>query len=36
MLSGAQIADYHEKGYVVPDYPLPEEALALIGHDHAC
>ena len=34
MLSEAQIEAYHEKGYVVPDYRLPEETLERIRFDH--
>ncbi len=34
MLSQAQVAAYHENGYVVPDYRLPEETLARIRADH--
>ena len=34
MLSEAEIATYHDKGYVVPDYRLPEETLARIRADH--
>ncbi len=34
MLSTAQIADYQEKGYVIPDYRLPAATLAAIGRDH--
>lgn len=34
MLTEAQIATYHEKGYVVPDYRLPEEALVAIRAAH--
>lgn len=34
MLSEAEIATYHEKGYVVPDYRLPEETLVRIRADH--
>lgn len=35
MLSEAEIATYHEKGYVVPDYRLPEETLERIRLDHS-
>ena len=35
MLSADQIAEYHEKGYVVPDYRLGEETLVAIRRDHA-
>lgn len=34
MLSDAQIVEYHEKGYVVPDFRLPDETLARIRADH--
>lgn len=34
MLSEAQVAAYHEKGYVVPDYRLPEDTLQRIRADH--
>jgi ectoine hydroxylase-related dioxygenase (phytanoyl-CoA dioxygenase family) len=34
MLTPKQIATYHEKGYVVPDYRLPEETLEAIRRDH--
>ncbi|NKB16334.1 MAG: phytanoyl-CoA dioxygenase family protein [Sphingomonadales bacterium] len=34
MLTDAQIESYREKGYVVPDYRLPEEALERIRSDH--
>ena len=34
MLSQAEIETYHEKGYVVPDYRLPEETLRRIRADH--
>ncbi len=36
MLSPSEIAHYHEAGYVIPDFRLPEETLAEIraGHDH--
>ena len=34
MLSEAEIATYHEKGYVVPDYRLPEATLERIRADH--
>ena len=30
MLTDAQIAQYREKGYVVPDYRLSDETLAAI------
>jgi ectoine hydroxylase-related dioxygenase (phytanoyl-CoA dioxygenase family) len=35
MLTAAQIADYHEKGYVVPDYRLSGEVLEDIREAHA-
>ncbi len=35
MLSQVQVAQYHDKGYVVPDYRLPEETLARIRTDHS-
>ena len=34
MLSEAQIEEYNEKGYVVPDYRLPTEMLERIREDH--
>ena len=34
MLNDAEIATYHDKGYVVPDYRLSEETLARIRFDH--
>ena len=34
MLSEAQIEEYREKGYVVPDYRLPAETLERIREDH--
>lgn len=34
MLTAAQIAEYHEKGYVVPDYRLGADTLAAIRRDH--
>jgi ectoine hydroxylase-related dioxygenase (phytanoyl-CoA dioxygenase family) len=34
MLTAAQIADYHEKGYVVPDYRLCDEVLEDIREAH--
>ncbi len=34
MLSDAQIDEYNEKGYVVPDYRLPESLLERIRADH--
>ncbi|HUS53265.1 MAG TPA: phytanoyl-CoA dioxygenase family protein [Thermohalobaculum sp.] len=34
MLTDAQIAEYHEKGYVVPDYRLPEAQLQEIRDRH--
>lgn len=35
MLTDAQIAHYHESGYVVPDYRLPADTLEEIKEDHA-
>ncbi len=35
MLSDAQIAAYHDKGYVVPDYRLPDSELEEIRSRHA-
>jgi hypothetical protein len=34
MLTSDQVAEYHEKGYVVPDYWLSEETLESIRRDH--
>ena len=34
MLSAAQIAEYNDRGYVVPDYRLDPETLACIRRDH--
>jgi hypothetical protein len=34
MLTPAQVAEYHEKGYVVPDYRLSDETLDSIRRDH--
>ena len=34
MLTAAQIAEYHEKGYVVPGYRLGADTLAAIRRDH--
>ena len=34
MLTSDQVAEYHEKGYVVPDYGLSEETLESIRRDH--
>lgn len=34
MLTSDQVAEYHEKGYVVPDYRLSEETLESIRRDH--
>ena len=34
MLSEAQVAEYHDKGYVIPDYRLPEDTLVRIRADH--
>ena len=35
MLSEAQVAHYHENGFVIPDYRLSEETLDAIRDDHA-
>lgn len=35
MLTDAQIADYHDKGFVIPDYRLPEAELQEIRDRHA-
>lgn len=34
MLTDAQIADYHERGYVVPDYRLSTDTLEAIKEEH--
>ena len=34
MLTEAQLAQYHEDGFVVPDYRLPDETIAAIRADH--
>ena len=34
MLSDAQIAQYQERGYVIPDFRLPESVLADLRADH--
>lgn len=34
MLTTEQIAEYHEKGYVVPDYRLSADVLAAVRRDH--
>ena len=34
MLTPAQVAEYHEKGYVVPDYRLSAETLESIRRDY--
>jgi len=34
MLSEAQVAQYHEDGYVIPDYRIPDEALLEIRTAH--
>jgi ectoine hydroxylase-related dioxygenase (phytanoyl-CoA dioxygenase family) len=34
MLTDAQIAQYHDRGYVIPDFRFPEETLARIRADH--
>ncbi len=33
-LNDAEVAQYHEDGYVIPDFRLPEETLAAIRDDH--
>ncbi len=35
MLTEAQIAQYHEDGYVVPDFRMPAEVLESIKARHA-
>ena len=35
MLTDAQVAEYHEKGFVIPDYRLPEDELEEIRDRHA-
>lgn len=35
MLSESQLEHYHEEGFVVPDYRLPEQTLEAIRADHA-
>ena len=35
MLTPAQIAEYHDKGYVIPDYRLPQDQLEEIRDRHA-
>ena len=35
MLTDAQVTEYHEKGYVIPDYRLPEAELEEIRDRHA-
>ena len=35
MLSGAEIKQYHEDGYIIPDFHLSDEALEDIGARHA-
>lgn len=35
MLTDAEISHYHERGYVFPDYRLPESTLEAIREDHA-
>lgn len=35
MLSEQQIAQYHEDGYIIPDFYLPEDTLAAIRADHS-
>ena len=34
MLSAQQLADYHERGYVVPDFRMSEQDLADIRAAH--
>ncbi len=34
MLTESQLQQYHEDGYVVPDYRLPDDTLAAIRADH--
>ncbi|MEE9210360.1 MAG: hypothetical protein V3U23_07890 [Kiloniellales bacterium] len=34
MLNGAQVAQYHEAGYVVPEFRLPDDTLAEIRAAH--
>ncbi len=34
MLSAAQVAQYHEDGYVIPDFRLPEDVLVDIRSSH--
>ena len=34
MLTEAQLAQYHEDGFVVPDHRLPDETIAAIQADH--
>ncbi|MEQ9642485.1 MAG: phytanoyl-CoA dioxygenase family protein [Alphaproteobacteria bacterium] len=34
MLTDAQVAQYHQDGYVIPDFRLPPETLAAIRADH--
>lgn len=34
MLTDAEIAQYHDKGYVFPNYRLPQETLQAIRDDH--
>lgn len=36
MLTDAQITEYHDQGYVVPDYRLPDTELEDIRARHAC
>ena len=35
MLSDVEIQKYHEDGYVIPDFQVPEETLAAIRARHA-
>ena len=34
MLSDSEIAQYHDRGYVFPDFKLPADTLAEIRADH--
>ncbi len=34
MLTDAQVSQYHENGYTIPNYRLPDETLADICRDH--
>jgi hypothetical protein len=35
MLSEAQLATYHEKGWIIPDFRVPAEVIAEIGNYHS-